>query len=111
MFVPNNLPDPRIDQLSTKEKNRFLWDRWRNQLEYACTSKTPAEAAGAKCPYRSWQEVMAKRKVITPAKVSATSTTVIPELSPRPPIVVRRRFGKFHRHGEKPMPALVAIRG
>lgn len=42
MFVSNNLLDPRIDQLSTEGRNLFLWDLWRNQLEYACTSKTPA---------------------------------------------------------------------
>ena len=42
MFIPKNLLDPRIDRLSTKDRERFLWDLWRNQLEYACTSKTPA---------------------------------------------------------------------
>lgn len=42
MFMPNNLLDPKIDRLSIKERNRFLWDLWRNQLEYACISETPA---------------------------------------------------------------------
>jgi putative transposase len=72
--------------------------------------KTPAEVAGVKYPYRDWQEVVAKREVITPAKVSATSTMIIPKLvHERKPTVARRRFGRLHRQRSKPMQALVAI--
>lgn len=77
----------------------------------ALKGKTPAEVAGVKYPYRNWQEIVAKREVITPAKVSATSTIIIPELASRPePIMVRKRLGKLRRHREKPMSTLVAMR-
>src|SRR4030042_669204 len=97
------------------ESARLITEGWLLNYNYlrpheALQGKTPAEVAGVKYPYRNWQEVVAKREVITPAKVSATSTIVIPELRPRPPIVARRRFGRLHRHREKPMPALVAMR-
>jgi transposase-like protein len=73
--------------------------------------KTPAEVAGVKYPYRDWQEVVAKREVITPAKVSTTSTIIIPELvHERKPIVSRRGFRRFHRRRSNPMQTLIAMR-
>lgn len=73
--------------------------------------KTPAEVAGVKYPYRNWQEIVAKREVITPAKVSTTSTIIIPELKPRPEqVMASKRFGRLHRRREKPKHALVAMR-
>ena len=42
MFVTNTLLDPKIDQLSPDERKEWLWDLWRNQLEYAVASETPA---------------------------------------------------------------------
>jgi len=77
----------------------------------ALKGKTPAEVAGVKYPYRNWQEIVAKREVITPAKVSATSTIIIPELAPRPErVMARKRRSKLRRHSEKPMKTLVAMR-
>lgn len=95
---------------------RLITEGWLLHYNYlrpheALKGKTPAEAAGVEYPYRSWQEIVAKREVTTPAKVSATSTIIIPELTPRPErIMVRKRFGKLHRHREKPTPTLVAVR-
>jgi len=77
----------------------------------ALKGKTPAEVAGVKYPYRNWQEIVAKREVVTPAKISATSTIIIPELVSRPKrIMPRKRFGKLHRHREKPASTLIAMR-
>lgn len=77
----------------------------------ALKGKTPAEVAGVKYPYRDWQEVVARREVVTPAKASATSTIIIPELASRPERVMgRKRLGKLRRHKEKPKPTLVAMR-
>lgn len=77
----------------------------------ALKGKTPAEMAGVKYPYRNWQEIVAKREVITPAKVSATSTFIIPELvHSNKPLLTRKRLHGFHRPKEKPMQTLVAIR-
>lgn len=42
MFATNTLLDPRIDQLCPDERQEFLWGLWRNQLEYAVFSETPA---------------------------------------------------------------------
>ena len=95
---------------------RLITEGWLLHYNYlrpheALKGKTPAEVAGVKYPYRNWQEVVAKREVITPAKVSVTSTIIIPELRPKPKrFTSRRRFGKLHRHTEKPMPALVTMR-
>lgn len=95
---------------------RLITEGWLLHYNYlrpheALKGKTPAEVAGIKYPYRNWQEVVAKREVITPAKVSATSTMIIPELrSMSKRIMVRRRFGKLHRQREKPMQTLVAMR-
>lgn len=76
----------------------------------ALKGKTPAEVAGVNYPYRNWQKIVAKREVITPAKVSATSTITIPEF-PRPErVMVRKRLGKLRRQREKPEPVLVAMK-
>ena len=42
MYVTNTLLDPEIDQLCPDERQEFLWGLWRNQLEYALFSETPA---------------------------------------------------------------------
>jgi len=95
---------------------RLITEGWLLHYNYlrpheALKGKTPAEVAGVKYPYRNWQEIVAKREVITPAKVSTTSTIMIPELAPRPErVMIRKRFGKVHRHMEKPMPTLAAMR-
>jgi len=95
---------------------RLITDGWLLHYNYlrpheSLEGKTPAEVAGVKYPYRNWQEVVAKREVITPAKVSTTSTIIIPELAhERKPIMPRRAFGRFHRRRSKPMQTLVAMR-
>jgi putative transposase len=95
---------------------RLITEGWLLYYNYlrpheSLKGKAPAEVAGIKYPYHNWQEVVAKREVITPAKVSVTSTMIIPELAPKfKRIMARRRFGKLHRQREKPMPALVAVR-
>lgn len=104
--------------LKDMKSARLITEGWLLHYNYlrpheALKGKTPAEAAGVKYPYRNWQEIVAKREVITPAKVSATSTIIIPELQPKPEqVVIRKRFGKLHRHThrEKPEPVLVAMR-
>jgi len=101
--------------LKDMKSARLMTAGWLLHYNYlrpheALKGKTPAEAAGVKYPYRNWQEIVAKREIITPAKVSTTSTIIIPEL-PRPKHVrVRRRLGKLRSHREKPEPALVAMR-
>jgi putative transposase len=76
--------------------------------------KTPAQVAEIKYPYHNWQDVVAKREIITPAKVSATSTIIVPEMpKPKPKrVVVRKRPSKSRRQRVKPeiMPALVGVR-
>ena len=95
---------------------RLITEGWLLHYNYlrpheALKGKTPAEVAGVKYPYRNWQELVAKREVITPAKVSATSTIIIPELTLRPKqLMVKRRFARLHRHRVNPTPALVAMR-
>lgn len=99
---------------------RLITDGWLLHYNYlrpheALNGRTPAQVAGVKYPYRNWQDIVAKREVITPAKVSATSTLIIPEL-PRLPrranrVVARKRHSKLCRRREEPMPMLVGIRG
>jgi len=102
--------------LKDTKSARLITEGWLLHYNYlrpheALKGKTPAEVAGVKYPYRNWQEVVAKREVITPAKVSATSTIIIPELTQRPErVIVRKKLGKLHRHREKPVPTLVAMR-
>jgi putative transposase len=71
--------------------------------------KTPAEAAGIKYPYHNWEGVVARREVITAAKVSTTSAIIVPELRPRRQTAFGRRFGKARKHRQKPIPTLVAV--
>jgi putative transposase len=77
-------------------------------------SKTPAQVAEIKYPYYNWQDVVAEREVVTPAKVSATSTIIVPEMpKPKPKrVVVRKRPSKSRRQRVKPeiMPVLVGVR-
>ena len=102
--------------LKDMKSARLMTAGWLLHYNYlrpheALKGETPAEAAGVKYPYRNWQEIVAKREVITPAKVSATSTIIIPELKPRPErITIRKRPSKLRRHREKSIPALVAMR-
>jgi hypothetical protein len=42
VFGTNTLLNPRIDQILPAQRTEFLWDLWRNQLEYAVRSDTPA---------------------------------------------------------------------
>lgn len=102
--------------LKDMKSARLMTAGWLLHYNYlrpheALKGKTPAEAAGIKYPYRNWQEIVAKREVITPAKVSATSTIIIPELKPRPKrVAVKKRFGKLYKQRGKPKPVLVAMR-
>ena len=102
--------------LKDMKSARLMTAGWLLHYNYlrpheALKGKTPAEAAGVNYPYRNWQEIVAKREVITPAKVSATSTIIIPELRPRPErVMVRKRLGRLRRHRRKPESALVAMR-
>jgi transposase-like protein len=95
---------------------RLITEGWLLHYNYirpheALKGKTPAEVAGIKYPYHNWEGVVAKREAITPAKVSATSTIIIPELTPRPKqTIAKRRFDRLPRHREKPTPTLVAMR-
>jgi len=42
--------------------------------------RTPAQVAGAKYPYRNWQDIVASRRIETTSLANATSTIQIPEL-------------------------------
>jgi putative transposase len=95
---------------------RLITDGWLLHYNYlrpheALEGKTPAEVAGVKYPYHNWQEVVAKREVITPAKISATSAMIIPELHPRfKRVMPKRKFGRLHRQREKPMQMVAVVR-
>jgi len=96
---------------------RLITSGWLLHYNYlrpheALQGKTPAQVAGVKYPYKNWQDIVAKREAITPAKVSATSTLIIPELPKRHKhIVVRKRLSKLRRCRDKPMPMLMGVRG
>ena len=95
---------------------KLITDGWLLHYNYlrpheSLNGKTPAQIAGVKFPYRNWQDIVAKREIITPAKVSATSTLIIPELPGQPKqIMARKSIGKLHRHIDKPIPVLVGVR-
>ncbi len=102
---------------------RIIADGWLLHYNFlrpheSLNGKTPAEVAGVKYPYRNWKDIVARREIITPKQVSATSTIIIPEL-PREsrPIrvrhkkVIKRGMRKLQRQREKPQPALMSIRG
>ena len=59
----------------------------------ALQDKTPAQIAGVKYPYRNWQDIVAKRKIVTPSQTSATSTVYLPDIMPDyiPQLVTQRR--------------------
>lgn len=42
--------------------------------------KTPAEVAGVKYPYRNWQDVVAKRRIITPKNITSFGSATIPPI-------------------------------
>ena len=42
MFIANNLLDDRINTLDDALRKDFLWNLWREQLEYAIKENTPA---------------------------------------------------------------------
>ena len=42
--------------------------------------KTPAKVAEVKYPYRNWQDVVAKRRIITPKAISSLSSATIPPI-------------------------------
>jgi len=96
---------------------KLITDGWLLYYNYlrpheALNNKTPAQVAGVRFPYRNWKDIVAERKTITPKQISATSTLVIPELA-KPPkrTLVKKRIVKRRRHREKPMPALIGVRG
>ena len=70
--------------------------------------KTPAQMAGVKYPYRNWQDIVAKQRLITPKQTSATSTIFIPEL-PRKHKPVRR-VRRLKRQRLESQPMLVGMR-
>ena len=92
---------------------RLITEGWLLHYNYirpheSLNGKTPAHVAGIKYPYRNWQDIVAKRDIITPAQVSATSTLKIPELpEQRKRIVVSKRPSRLSRHRDKPMPMLI----
>jgi putative transposase len=64
---------------------RLITDGWLLYYNYlrpheALDGKTPAQVAGVKFPYRNWQDIVAKRRLITPKQTGATSVQIIPRL-------------------------------
>jgi hypothetical protein len=46
--------------------------------------RTPAEAAGVKFPYGNWQDIVAKRRLITAKSISSLSSANIPTIMDYP---------------------------
>jgi len=69
-------------------------------------SKTPAEAAGVKFPYRNWQEIVSKGQPITPRQTSSTGSIRIPDISDLPSHtkagfrIVRRKPKRAKRYSQ-----------
>ena len=62
---------------------RLFTDGWLVHYNYlrpheSLKDKTPAEVAGVKYPYRNWQDVVAKRRIITPKSITSLSSATIP---------------------------------
>jgi putative transposase len=65
---------------------RIIMSGWLFYYNYlrpheSLDGKTPAEVAGFKYPYRNWQDIVARQKVITPSQASTTSMHIIPTLT------------------------------
>lgn len=102
---------------------KIITDGWLLHYNYlrpheVLDGKTPAQVAGVKYPSKNWQDIVAKREVISPKQVSATSTFIIPELPIEFQTVTRyrkrpiRRVRRLHHRREtKIYPALIGIRG
>jgi len=96
---------------------RLITSGWLLYYNYlrpheALKGKTPAEIAGVKFPYRNWQDIVAKREVITPAKTSVTSTLVIPKL-PRQSKPIKkaiRQVRRTQKQRRQVYPALITTR-
>jgi putative transposase len=92
---------------------RLITDGWLLYYNYlrpheSLEGKTPAQVAGVKFPYHNWQDIVAKRKLITPKQTSATSTIVIPELSRKHKPIRRIKRSQHERH--EPQPMLAGVR-
>lgn len=64
---------------------RLITDGWLLHYNFirpheSLDDKTPAEVAGVNYPYRNWQDIVAKRRIITAKQTTATSTPPIPIL-------------------------------
>jgi len=71
--------------------------------------KTPAGVAGVEFPYRNWQDIVAKRRVITPKQTSATSAVIIPAIEDYPAHAKggHRRAARKPSRAKRPQRALV----
>jgi putative transposase len=92
---------------------RLITEGWLLHYNYlrpheSLNGKTPAQVAGVRYPYRNWQDIVAKRKVITPKQASATSTINIPKLPRKHKPVKRARRLKRQRH--EPQAMLMGVR-
>lgn len=75
---------------------KLITDGWLFHYNYlrpheSLNGKTPAQVAGVRFPYRNWQDIVAKRRIVTPKQTSATSTITITEL-PTYPHSAKRSF-------------------
>lgn len=107
------------------ESARLLTAGWLLHYNYlrpheSLNDRTPAQVAGIKYPYKNWQSIVAKREVVTPAKVNATSTLVVPEL-PRTPdwppqpmgykrTIPNKKIVRPRKRKEKPVPVVAMVR-
>lgn len=92
---------------------KLITDGWLLHYNYlrpheSLNGRTPAQMAGVKYPYRNWQEIVAKRMIVTPKQTSATSTIIIPELPRRHKPV--RRSRRLQRQRLKTQPMLARVR-
>ncbi len=103
------------------ESAKLITEGWLLHYNYlrpheSLNGKTPAQTAGVKYPYKNWQNIVAKREVISPAKVSATSTLIIPKLPKQPIKIVShkriiKRPKKRARREVMRYPALIGVSG
>jgi len=102
------------------ETARLFTEGWLLYYNYlrpheSLRSKTPAQVAGVKYPYRNWQDIVASRRIETVSQANATSTLEVPELPKGTRyMVVRKRITKRpkrKRQSERKVEAtLTAIR-
>lgn len=87
---------------------KLITEGWLLHYNYlrpheALNGKTPAQVAGVIYPYRNWQDIVAKRKPITPKQTSATSTITIPILPRKRKTIRRAKKPRKQRHEAQPM--------